>query len=173
MSPRGFDPDPSTRWVQKRCGRALPSLGGLVLVLLLLIDVPGLAGAAQSVKPEIVGTWVARLVNPGLRTGPLEYLIFTADGRFANIILRPGRRAGDNGSARGGERNTPELAGSLVLLGTYQLSDATHMLTQKILGGTMPQWRGSIRAQVFAIRGDELRVTNPSRTGATVFERLK
>ena len=127
------------------------------LALSLLTD----AAAAQvekGLKDQIVGTWnfvVAEVTAPDGRKSfpfgetPKGILIFTADGRFAQIHV-----AGDVSRIASNNRltGTPEeyadiMRRSLSVFGTYTVDEANKTVTYNIVSASFPNWQGEAQTR--------------------------
>src|SRR5438477_12611192 len=111
------------------------------------------AQTAGSLKDQIVGTWnfvVAEVTAPDGKKSfpfgetPKGILIFTADGRFAQIHV-----AGDVPKIASNNRltGTPEeyaaiMRRSLSVFGTYTVAEAKKTVTLYIVSSSFPNWEG-------------------------------
>ena len=133
--------------------------------------------AAQDVSRRIVGTWdfvVAEVTAPDGKKSfpfgetPKGVLIFTADGRFAQIHV-----ASDVPKFASGNRLTgsaDEYAAinrrSLALFGSYTIDDAKKTVTFKIVSSTFPNWDGEAQTRTIdKLDADEFVNTNPNVAG--------
>src|SRR5437763_9436122 len=123
--------------------------------LLALVVSAGTAAAqpAKSLKDQIVGTWnfvVAEVTAPDGKKSfpfgetPKGILIFTADGRFAQIHV-----AGDVPKIASNNRltGTPEeyaaiMKRSLSVFGTWTVDEANKTVTYHIASSSFPNWEG-------------------------------
>jgi hypothetical protein len=128
--------------------------------LLALAVSVGAAAAqpASSLKDQIVGTWnfvVAEVTAPdGKKSFPFGetpegILIFTADGRFAQIHV-----AGDVPRIASNNRltGTPEeyaeiMRRSLSVFGTYAVDEANKTVTYNIVSSSFPNWQGEAQTR--------------------------
>src|SRR6476469_8530482 len=133
--------------------------------------------AAQSLKERIVGTWefvVAELTAADGKKSfpfgetPKGILIFTPDGRFAQIHV-----AGDVPKFASGNRLTgtaEEYAAinkrSLSVFGTYMVDEEKKTVTYKIASSTFPNWEGEAQTRTIdKLTADEFVNTNPNVAG--------
>ncbi len=107
-------------------------------------------------------------------------MIFTPDGRFANIIMRANlpQFAANNRMKGTVEENQAVVQGSFVFFGTYAVaSEKEHTVILHIDGCTFPNWDGKDQTRIITVIGDELKRTNPTTTiGGTnysVWKRVK
>jgi hypothetical protein len=138
------------------------------------------AGAAQpvtSLKDGIVGTWnflVAEVTAPDGKKSfpfgeaPKGILIFTADGRFAQIHI-----AGDVPKIASNNRltGTPEeyaeiMRRSLSVFGTYTVDEANRTVTYNIVSASFPNWQGEAQTRAIdKLTADEFVNTNRGLAG--------
>ena len=128
---------------------------------LLALALSGGATAAQSaksLKDQIVGTWnfvVAEVTAPDGKKSfpfgetPKGILIFTPDGRFAQIHV-----AGDVPKIASNNRMTgtpEEYAGimrrSLSVFGTWTVDEANKTVTYNIVSSSFPNWEGEAQTR--------------------------
>jgi Lipocalin-like domain len=151
----------------------------IAAALLALVLSAGAAGAqpASSLKDQIVGTWdfvVAEITAPdGTKSFPFGetpkgILIFTADGRFAQIHV-----AGDVPKIASNNRltATPEeyaaiMRRSLSVFGTYTVDEDKRTVTYHIVSGSFPNWEGEAQTRAIdKLTADEFVNTNPGVAG--------
>ena len=135
----------------------LRTITAAVLVLALSAG----AAAAQSgtsLKDQIVGSWnfvVAEVTAPDGKKSfpfgetPKGILIFTADGRFAQIHV-----AGDVPRIASNNRltGTPEeyaeiMRRSLSVFGTWTVDEANNTVTYNIVSASFPNWQGETQTR--------------------------
>ena len=131
------------------------------------------AQPAASLKDQIVGTWnfvVAEITAPDGKKSfpfgetPRGILIFTADGRFAQIHV-----AGDVPKIASNNRltGTPEeyagiMRRSLSVFGTYAVDEAKKTVTHNIVSSSFPNWEGEAQTRTIdKLTADEFVNTNP------------
>lgn len=132
---------------------------------------------AASLKDQIVGAWnfvVAEVTAPdGTKSFPFGetpkgILIFTADGRFAQIHI-----AGDVPKIASNNRltGTPEeyaeiMRRSLSVFGTYTVDEAGKTVTYNIVSASFPNWQGEAQTRVIdRLTPDEFVNTNRNVAG--------
>ena len=144
---------------------------------LLLLTGAAAAQAEKGLKDQIVGTWnfvIAEVTAPDGRKSfpfgetPKGILIFTADGRFAQIHI-----AGDVSRIASNNRltGTPEeyadiMRRSLSVFGTYTVDEAKKTVTYNIVSASFPNWEGEAQTRVInKLTADEFVNTNPNVAG--------
>jgi hypothetical protein len=142
-----------------------------------------------SFKDQLVGTWMIvsndNVAPDGTKrqifgANPNGILIFEANGRYAQIFVRPGR---PKFKANNRLHGTPEemkaaYEGALVHFGAWSVTDATKTIVLRTEGALYPNQEGTEGKRVIvSLTADELKVTNPtSGAGGTteaVFRRAK
>ena len=148
------------------------------------------AAAAQSLKDQIVGSWnfvVAEVTAPDGKKSfpfgetPKGILIFTGDGRFAQIHV-----AGDVPKIASNNRltGTPEeyagiMRRSLSVFGTWTVDEAKRTVTYNIVSSTFPNWEGEAQTRnIDKLTDDEFVNTNPNVAGgrgsaSNLYKRVK
>jgi opacity protein-like surface antigen len=151
----------------------------IAAVMLALALSAGAAAAqpAPSLKDQIVGTWnfvVAEVTAPDGKKSfpfgetPKGILIFTADGRFAQIHV-----AGDVPKIASNNRLTAtpeEYAGimrrSLSVFGTWTVDETKKTVTYNIVSSSFPNWEGEAQTRTIdKLTADEFVNTNTSVAG--------
>lgn len=149
------------------------------IVFAALALVSGGAALAQttSLKDRIVGTWdfvVAEVTAPDGKKSypfgetPKGILIFTADGRFAQIHVASDvpKIASNNRLTGTAEEYQAIMRRSLSLFGTYTIDEAGKTVTFKIASSSFPNWEGDAQTRVIdLLTADEFRNTNPNVAG--------
>ena len=132
---------------------------------------------AQSLKQQIVGTWDFTVAEVTAADGkksfpfgetPKGILIFTPDGRFAQIHV-----ASDVPKFASGNRltGTPEEYAaiskrSLSVFGTYTVDEEKKTVTYKIISSTFPNWEGEAQTRTIdKLTAEEFVNTNPNVAG--------
>src|SRR6266705_492949 len=145
----------------------------LVALLLSLAN----TALAQSPKNQLIGTWdfvVAQVKSPDGKISfpfgesPKGILIFTPDGRFAQIHV-----AGDLPKIASNNRltGTPEeyadiMRRSLSVFGTYSVDEAKKTVTYNIVSASFPNWEGEAQTRTIdKLTADEFVNTNPNVAG--------
>jgi hypothetical protein len=135
------------------------------------------AQPAASLKDQIVGSWnfvVAEVTAPDGKKSfpfgemPKGILIFTADGRFAQIHV-----AGDVPKIASNNRltGTPEeyaeiMRRSLSVFGTWTVDEANKTVTYNIVSASFPNWEGTAQTRsIDKLTSDEFVNTNPGVAG--------
>jgi hypothetical protein len=149
-----------------------------IAALLVLVSAgAAVAQPAPSLKDGIVGTWnfvVAEVTAPDGKKSfpfgetPKGILIFTADGRFAQIHV-----AGDVPKIASNNRltGTPEeyaeiMRRSLSVFGTYTVDEANKTVTYNIVSASFPNWEGEAQTRnIDRLTSDEFVNTNRNVAG--------
>jgi hypothetical protein len=135
------------------------------------------AQPATSLADQIVGTWnfvVAEVTAPDGKKSfpfgetPKGILIFTADGRFAQIHV-----AGDVPKIASNNRltGTPEeyagiMRRSLSVFGTWTVDEERKTVTYNIVSSSFPNWEGEAQTRTIdKLTADEFVNTNPGVAG--------
>jgi hypothetical protein len=135
------------------------------------------AQPAASLKDGIVGTWDFVVAEVTAADGkksfpfgetPKGILIFTSDGRFAQIHV-----AGDVPKIASNNRLTgsPEeyaeiMRRSLSVFGTYTVDEANKTVTYNIVSASFPNWQGETQTRAIdKLTSDEFVNTNKSVAG--------
>jgi hypothetical protein len=146
-------------------------------MLALALSAGAAAQPANSLKDQIVGSWnfvVAEVTAPDGKKSfpfgetPKGILIFTPDGRFAQIHV-----AGDVPRIASNNRltGTPEeyagiMQRSLSVFGTYTVDEANKTVTYHIVSASFPNWEGEAQTRVIdKLTADEFVNTNPNVAG--------
>jgi hypothetical protein len=167
----------------------------LMLMLMLMLTLGAGAGAAvaqpgKSLKDQIVGTWdfvVAEVTAPDGKKSfpfgekPKGILIFTPDGRFAQIHV-----AGEVPKIASNNRmtGTPEeyqaiMRLSLSVFGTYTIDENNRTVTYHIVSSSFPNWQGEAQTRTIdKLTADEFVNTNPNVAGgrgsaANIYKRVR
>src|SRR3984893_18180366 len=147
------------------------------LLALALSAATAAAQPARGLKEQIVGTWnfvVAEVAAPDGKKSfpfgetPKGILIFTADGRFAQIHV-----AGDVPKIASNNRltGTPEeyaaiMRRSLSVFGTWTVDEAKKTVTYHIVSSSFPNWEGEAQTRTIdKLNADEFVNTNPGVAG--------
>ena len=154
----------------------LNTIAAAVLALALSASTAA-AQPAASLKDQIVGSWnfvVAEVTaSDGKKSFPFGetpkgILIFTADGRFAQIHV-----AGDVPKIASNNRmtGTPEeyvaiMKRSLSVFGTYTVDEDNKTVTYNIVSSSFPNWEGEAQTRTIdKLTDDEFVNTNPNVAG--------
>src|SRR6202048_2465526 len=132
-----------------------------IAAALLVLALSAGAAAAQSqngLRDQIVGTWnfvVAEVTAPDGRKSfpfgetPKGILIFTADGRFAQIHVASDvpRIASNNRLTGTPEEYAEIMRRSLSVFGTYTVDEARKTVTYNIVSASFPNWEGEAQTR--------------------------
>ena len=127
-----------------------------IAAALLVLALSAGAAAAQSqngLRDQIVGSWnfvVAEVTAPDGKKSfpfgetPKGILIFTADGRFAQIHVAGDvpRIASNNRMTATPEEYAAIMRRSLSVFGTYTVDEANKTVTYHIVSASFPNWEG-------------------------------
>jgi hypothetical protein len=153
------------------------------------------AGAAtaqptKSLKEQIVGSWdfvIAEITAPDGKKSfpfgekPKGILIFTPDGRFAQIHVASEvpKIASNNRMTGTAEEYQAIMRGSISVFGSYTVDEANKTVTYQIVSSTFPNWQGEAQTRTIdRLTADEFVNTNPNVAGgrgsaANVYRRIK
>ena len=135
------------------------------------------AQPAKGLKDQIVGTWnfvVAEVTAPDGKKSfpfgetPKGILIFTADGRFAQIHVASDvpKIASNNRLTGTSEEYAAIMRRSLSVFGSYAVDEDKKTVTYNILSSSYPNWEGEAQTRTIdKLTTDELVNTNPSVAG--------
>ncbi len=136
-------------------------------------------GAACQQKPtaQLVGTWSLvsiELVRPdGSRTSPFGanpngIAFFDTAGHYIITVMRSDRPnyAINNPAQGAADENKATAQGTITYFGTYSAGDTDQTIAIHIDGSSFPNWNGTDQKRIFAITGDQLKLTAP--VGGTV-----
>ena len=163
-----------------------------IAALLALALSAGFAAAqpAKSLKDQIVGTWdfvVAEVTAPDSKKSfpfgetPRGILIFTADGRFAQIHVASDvpKIASNNRMTGTPEEYAGIMRRSLSVFGTYAVDEAKKTVTYHIVSSSFPNWEGEAQTRTIdKLTTEEFVNTNPNVAGgrgsaSNVYRRVK
>jgi len=152
------------------------TIAASLLTFAILADAATAQGA-KSLKDQIVGTWnfvVAEVTAPDGKKSfpfgetPKGILIFTPDGRFAQIhVASDAPKIASNNRMTG----TPEeyaaiMRRSLSAFGTWTVDEAKKTVTYNIVSSTFPNWEGEAQTRTIdKLTDDEFVNTNPNVAG--------
>jgi Lipocalin-like domain len=160
-------------------GEDTMTLRTIAAALLTLALLAGAAAAqpAASLKDQIVGSWnfvIAEVTAPDGRKSfpfgetPKGILIFTPDGRFAQIHVAGDvpKIASNNRLTGTAEEYAAIMRGSLSVFGTYTVDETKKTVTYNIVSATFPNWEGEAQTRVIdKLNPDEFVNTNPNVAG--------
>ena len=152
---------------------------GFITALLALALSAGAAAAqpAKSLKDQIVGSWnfvVAEVTAPDGKKSfpfgetPKGILIFTPDGRFAQIhVAADAPKIASNNRLTGtAEEYAAIMRRSLSVFGTYTVDEAKKTVTYNIVSASFPNWEGEAQTRVIdKLTTEEFVNTNPNVAG--------
>ena len=151
-----------------------------IAAALLALALPAGAAAAQpanSLKDQIVGSWnfvVAEVTAPDGKKSfpfgetPKGILIFTADGRFAQIHVASDvpKIASNNRLTGTQEEYAAIMRRSLSVFGTYTVDEANKTVTYNIVSSSFPNWEGEKQTRTIdKLTADEFVNTNSGVAG--------
>lgn len=150
----------------------------------------GAATQTKSLKDQLVGTWdfvVAEVTAPdGTKSLPFGatpkgVLIFTPDGRFAQIHVasEAPKIASNNRMTGSADEYAAIMRGSVAVFGSYIVDEDKRTVTYKIISATFPNWAGESQTRTIdKLTADEFVNTNPNVAGgrgkaANIYRRAK
>jgi lipocalin-like protein len=137
----------------------------------------GEAAAQKSLKEQIVGSWDFVVAEITAADGKKSYpfgetpkgvLIFTGDGRFAQIHVASDvpKIASGNRLTATPEENAAIMRRSLALFGSYTVDEEKKTVTFNIVSSTFPNWQGEAQTRTIdKLTADEFVNTNPNVAG--------
>lgn len=133
---------------------------------LLTLGLTSAAGAQQSLKDRIVGTWtpVSQYVdqdgkrNEPFGVNPKGITIYDRNGRFVQMLQRASlpRFASSNRMTGSDEENRAMVQGSIAYFGRYSVNEAEQKIHLHYDGSTYLNWDGEDQVRLISITGDEL-----------------
>jgi hypothetical protein len=162
----------------------------IVAVALGLAMAAGEAAAQQALRDRLVGTWnfvVAEVTAPDGKKSfpfgetPKGMLIFTPDGRFAQIHVASDvpKFASGNRLTGTAEEYAVIMRRSLSMFGTYTVDEEKRTVTFNIVSSTFPNTDGEAQTRTIdKLTDDELVNTNPNVAGgrgkaSNLYKRVK
>jgi hypothetical protein len=160
-------------------GEDTMKLKTVAAALLALALLAGAAAAqpATNLKDRIVGTWnfvVAEVTAPDGKKSfpfgetPKGVLIFTADGRFAQIHVASDvpKIASNNRMTGTPEEYAGIMRRSLSVFGTWTVDEANKTVTYNIVSASFPNWEGEAQTRAIdKLTTEEFVNTNPGVAG--------
>ena len=137
----------------------------------------GEAVAQKSLKEQIVGSWdfvVAEITAADGKKSfpfgetPKGILIFTPDGRFAQIHMASDvpKIASGNRLTGTAEEYAAIMRQSLAVFGSYAVDEEKKTVTFNIVSSTFPNWQGEAQTRTIdTLTADEFVNTNPNVAG--------
>jgi hypothetical protein len=147
------------------------------VMLALALSAGAAAAQPKSLRDQLVGTWnfvVAEVTAPDGKKSfpfgetPKGILIFTADGRFAQIHVASDvpRIASNNRLTGTPEEYADIMRRSLSVFGTYTIDEAKKTVTYNIVSASFPNWEGEAQTRAIdKLTADEFVNTNPGVAG--------
>jgi hypothetical protein len=147
------------------------------IALVALLVIAAGEAAAQTLKERIVGTWEFVVAEVTAADGkksfpfgetPKGILIFTPDGRFAQIHVASDvpKFASGNRLTGSAEEYAAINRRSLAVFGTYTVDEEKKTVTYKIVSSTFPNWEGEAQTRTIdKLTADEFVNTNPNVAG--------
>jgi hypothetical protein len=135
------------------------------------------AQPAKSFKDQLVGTWdfvVAEVTaSDGKKSFPFGetpkgILIFTPDGRFAQIHVAADvpKIASNNRMTGTPEEYAAIMRRSLSVFGTWTVDEANKTVTYQIVSSSFPNWEGEAQTRnIDKLTAEEFVNTNPNVAG--------
>jgi hypothetical protein len=135
------------------------------------------AAQTTSLKDQLVGSWdfvVAEVTAPdGTKSLPFGatpkgVLIFTSDGRFAQIHIasEAPKIASNNRMTGTADEYAAIMRGSVAVFGSYIVDEDKKTVTYKIMSATFPNWDGESQTRTIdKLTADEFVNTNPNVAG--------
>ncbi len=157
--------------MNKSMSRIMTVLLALILAVGLLAD--DAAAQQKSLKKQLVGTWSfvsstgkSADGSPLWGSNPRGLLVFAENGRYSSFIGRSGRsKYASNNRLKGTpEEHKATVQGSIASFGTYTINEKDKSFTVRFEGSTYPNLEGTEQTRPVTIKGDELRIHNPSPT---------
>ena len=167
-------------------------LAQIAAALLMLAIGAGTVTAqpAKSLKDQIVASWDFIIAEITALDGkksfpfgekPKGILIFTPDGRFAQIHVasEAPKIASNNRMTGTAEEYQAIMRGSISVFGSYTVDEANKTVTYHIVSSTFPNWQGEAQTRTIdKLTADEFVNTNPNVAGgrgsaANIYKRAK
>ena len=151
--------------------------GRWIAAVLALGLYAGAAAAQNSLAQQLIGTWdfvVAEIAAPDGKKSfpfgevPKGILIFTPDGRFAQIhVAADAPKIASNNRLTGtAEEYAAIMRRSLSVFGTYTVDEDKKTVTYKIVSSSYPNWEGEAQTRTIdRLTADEFVNTNPNVAG--------
>lgn len=152
----------------------------MIAAALALLLLPAGAAAAQGAKPLkelIVGAWdfvLAEVKAPDGKVSlpfgdrPKGIIVFTADGRFAQIHVAGDlpKIASNNRLTGTAEEYAAIMRRSISVFGRYTVDEGTRTVTFHIVSASFPNWEGETQTRLIdKLTEDEFVNTNPNVAG--------
>jgi hypothetical protein len=147
------------------------------VMLALALSAGAAAAQPKSLRDQLVGTWnfvVAEVTAPDGKKSfpfgetPKGILIYTADGRFAQIHVASDvpKIASNNRLTGTPEEYADIMRRSLSVFGTYTIDEAKKTVTYNIVSASFPNWEGEAQTRAIdKLTADEFVNSNPGVAG--------
>lgn len=155
----------------------------------MALAVLGVAASApalgQTLKDQIVGTWLAvsqYVDQDGKRLEPFGpdpkgMVVYDANGRFILLLQRASlpKFASNNRMTGTADEAKAIVQGSIAYFGRYTVNEQERKINLHYDGSTFPNWDGEDQTRLVEISGDELKIISPVSAvgGGTVHLVLK
>jgi hypothetical protein len=161
-----------------------PNMDRRIIVGVAAVAMSGLAllpsdaiSQQKSASEQLLGAWSLvsfEFVRPDgskqstFGADPKGIAFFDAGGHYIISVMRSGRAPYAINSPTQGtaEENKATAQGTITYFGTYSVNEADGTIAIRIDGSSFPNWNGADQKRIFAITGDQLKLTAP--LGATV-----
>jgi hypothetical protein len=164
--------------MNRRSVLGITAMAGLGLAMLL----GNALGQQKSPKEQLLGTWSLVSIDAVRQDGnrvslfgpkPKGIAMFDGGGHYIISVMRsdlPAFAVNDRmqGTA---EENKAATHGTITYFGTYSVNEADRTILIRIDGSSFPNWNGADQKRLFALTGDELKLTvPPAPTGGGTIE---
>ena len=151
-----------------------------VSLLILRVALPDALAQQQSLKEQLVGTWIyvssTSTRADGSKTDRSNLkgiVIYTSDGHFAFVSVRPDlpKLAANDRARATAEEARAVVAGSIAYYGTYSVNEVDKVITPKVEGSTFANQIGADQKRIItSLTADELKFTNPRTASGETLE---
>ncbi len=147
-------------------------------VALLFILSPRAIGEENSLKAQLVGTWIYASVDtvrpdgtrvPMFGPAPSGIASFDTHGHYVLLTARSDLApfGASNRMAGSADEYKAVVQGSIAHFGRYTVNESDKTITFHIQTSTFPNWNGAEQKRPFTIHGDELKWTTAASSGGT------
>jgi lipocalin-like protein len=151
--------------------RAQNQGGNLAVAFAMVIALLSGTANAQSLKEQIVGTWIAvsqyvdqdgKKLEP-FGAYPKGIVVYDPNGHFVLVLQRATlpKFASNNRLAGTPDENRAIVQGSIAYFGKYSVDEKERKINLHYDGSTYPNWDGEDQVRLVEISGDELRIISP------------
>jgi hypothetical protein len=127
--------------------------------------------SAQSLKEQIIGTWLAvsqyvdqdgKKLEP-FGSEPKGLVVYDAGGRFVLVLQRATlpKFASSNRLSGTPEENKAIVQGSIAYFGRYSVDENERKINLHYDGSTYPNWDGEDQIRLIQVSGDALEIVSP------------